>query len=212
MKSTNQLHNGAHNVVFYPRVYAQCHGLKAQYYDIDQYKPFRDILFIKNGLESSAYVDKPLPDKVCYKNAVFSQDLFLNQASHAISYFKESMNVKDEKCTHNILVIINRSNYRRILNVSRLLEISKDMGYDAREVFMEKLTMNEQTQLIHCTSILIGVTGAGMQWAYFMRNDSGVIEIAWPHKEWAFFFTGKGGNLYSLHHLINVKINMQRTI
>ena len=74
-----------------------------------------------------------------------------------------------------------------------LKQIGTSLGYDTKVALMEKLTLKEQAQLIHCAKVLAGVTGAGLQWAFFMKNYSSVIEIAMPHHDWPFFFTGHGG-------------------
>ena len=83
--------------------------------------------------------------------------------------------------------------------MDELEKVGIEMGYDTRVIFMEKLTLAEQAQLIHCTRVLVGVTGAGLQWAFFMKNHSGVVEIAWPSKQWQFFFTGNGDQVNYYH-------------
>ena len=190
IKSTNQLQEGAQNIVFYQGPLAICEQNKRViYYNLDGYQHFRDILYVKNNLELSAYVDRPDPDKVCYENAVFSKLHFLDKAREAIDYFKSSLDVRDDVCQAKTLTIINRSLYRQILNAEDMKKIAEDLGYNAKIVQMEKLTLKEQAQLIHCTDVLVGVAGAGLQWAYFMKNHSSVFEIAWPQKEWLFFFS-----------------------
>ena len=197
IRSTNQLHGESKNIVFYPSPYAMCEEDKRIiYHNPDKFKTFRDLLFIRNKLELSASLDKPQPDKVCYKNAVFSNIHFLDKAKEAIAYVKYSLDVSDRPCKPKTLTIINRSSYRTILNADQLLKIAKDLGYNAKVVYMEKLTIKEQAQLIHCTNILVGVAGAGLQWGYFMKDNSTVFEIAWPDKEWHFFFSATNGSKY----------------
>jgi adenomatosis polyposis coli protein len=201
MKSTGQLRPGANNVVFYPEPYAICDHSKLYYHNIDKFKAFRDVLFIKNKLESSAFTDQPGPNKICYRNAVFSKGLYLDKAAEAVSYFKSKMDVKEDVCQQKSITIINRSNYRRILKTEDLEKVGKELGYITRVVAMEKLTIQEQTQLIHCTSILVGVNGAGMQWTSFMQDHTGVIEIGWPDKDWPFYYSGSGSKFhcFSIH-------------
>ena len=192
MNRTNQLHSEAQNIVFYPAPYAFCEKDKRViYHNPDKYKHFRDVLHIKNKLELSAYVDKPDPNKVCYENAVFSRDLFIEDGRGAWEYFKKVSNIRDDVCKPKTLTIINRSLYRKILNVDKLMSIAKEFGYNPKEVLLEKMTIKEQAQLIYCTNVLVGLNGAGLQWAYFMKDNSAVFEIAWPEKEWLYIFTSR---------------------
>ena len=36
--------------------------------------------------------------------------------------------------------------------------------------------------------VMVGVQGAGLQWAVFMPPSSHLVEIAWPQKHWGFYF------------------------
>ena len=195
IKSTNQLQEGAQNIIFYAGPYALCERDKrVVYFNVDKYKYFRDLLYIKNKVELSAYVDRPDPDKICYENAVFSGNFFLHKAVNAIDFFKNSLDIRDDVCQPKTLTIIDRSTYRRILNTKEIKTIAEDLGYHVTIAVMEKLTLKQQAQLIHCTDVLVGVTGAGLQWAYFMKNHSTVFEIAWPEKEWYFFFSSNSSS------------------
>ena len=194
IKSTNQLHQKAQNVVYYPAPYALCDTDRIIYYDPDKFKHFRDILYIKNKVELSAFVDQPHPHKICYRSAVFSSELFLTEAKEAIDYFKMSLNIRDDVCEPKTVTIINRSTYRKILNAEKLQKIAEELGYITKVVYMEKLTLKEQAQLIHCTNVLVGVTGAGLQWAYFMKDNSAVFEIAWPEQQWPYLFSETTGS------------------
>ena len=204
VKNTDQLNYGARNIAFYRGVYGICPAVKKYiYHNLDNYLYFLKILQVKNKLELSAFTDRKEPINVCYRNAVFSSELFLEQAPQAIQYFKEQIGVSENICQSEkpVMVILQRSKYRRILNIGKIKIVGEALGYNVKIVAMEKFTMKDQAQLIQCTRILAGVTGAGIQWSFWMKNHSGVIEIAWPQYEWPFFFSGSAGNKLSCPYI-----------
>ena len=195
IKQTGRLHEGVSNIVFYPFVYAICHSGQYWYHDIFRYEIFKKILRVETHPEHSLFTDKQEPDGMCYKNAVFSSDMFLDKATEAVDYFKSALNVTDDSCEPNTenLVILDRTRNRRIVNIEALKKVGESLGYNTKVVIMEHLSWKEQTQIIHCAKILAGVTGAGLQWSFFMKDNSGVVEIAWPHQDWPLFFAGQTG-------------------
>ena len=48
--------------------------------------------------------------------------------------------------------------------------------------------------------LMVGVQGAGLQWAVFMPEGSVLLEVAWPHKKWPFFFK-RYVTPYGIHHV-----------
>jgi len=80
------------------------------------------------------------------------------------------------------VIIIERKD-RRIPNIQDLTKAAEQMGFKhVQVVALERLTVREQMANLVATDILIGVHGAGLQWAIFMRPGSAVIEISWPKK------------------------------
>ena len=46
-----------------------------------------------------------------------------------------------------------------------------------------------QMKIVAESCVLVGVQGAGLQWAIFMPPvQSSVIEIAWPQLRWSYFY------------------------
>ena len=158
-----------------------------------RYQQLFDMLGIHDFTRESLYPDKRYPGRTCYRNAVFSSGVHPEHARDAVEFIQEKLNVNKKGCPKKQLTIVVRKNYRRILNLRQLTKVATDLGYTVRAVALEKYTFAEQAQLIYCTEILVGVTGAGLQWAYFMRSHSGLIEIAWPECAWPFFFHGDEG-------------------
>ena len=62
------------------------------------------------------------------------------------------------------ILIINRSE-RKILNLDDLLAQLKRSGFvKSRTILLEDYSVQEQTLLMTCADLLIGVQGAGLQW------------------------------------------------
>ena len=68
------------------------------------------------------------------------------------------------------------------------------------------------TQMRYATSscVMIGVQGAGLQWAVFMPSGCTLIEIAWPQQHWGFHFINYV-QPYGIRHFslrsTNVRVN-----
>ena len=46
-------------------------------------------------------------------------------------------------------------------------------------MYFEDLSIKEQIQLVHCTDILIGIHGAGLEHYRFMRPNTALIQVGW---------------------------------
>jgi len=192
IKNSNRL-NSKGNDIFPASPIGFCPG-KFVPFDMTMSKSFLGMLGVDN-VDQSVYQDNMYPDRVCYKDAVFNSDLHLDKALDAINFIKEKLSVVDECEDENLMTIAQRDSYRKILNVGELRNIAIEMGYKEKVVMFEKLSLSQQAQLIHCTKVLVGIQGAALTWANFMKNNSGLIEIAWPKKGWHFYFTvNKGFN------------------
>jgi len=55
-------------------------------------------------------------------------------------------------------------------------------------VILEKMSLKEQMTITANTRIMVGVQGAGLQWATFMSPGSTFIEISCPQKYWYPFY------------------------
>jgi len=60
--------------------------------------------------------------------------------------------------------------------------------------------VRSQAALAASTRIMIGVEGAGLQWAVFMPAGSVLIEIAWPNNYWCFYYK-RQVTKYSIRHV-----------
>lgn len=50
--------------------------------------------------------------------------------------------------------------------------------------------------------VMVGVQGAGLQWAVFMPPSSHLVEIAWPQKHWGFYFQDYVRQYGITHHKV----------
>ena len=49
------------------------------------------------------------------------------------------------------------------------------------------IPMKEQLEVTYCSRVFVAPHSAALQWPYFMRPNSSVIEIAWPQFGWDYF-------------------------
>jgi len=76
------------------------------------------------------------------------------------------------------VVIIGRP-VRQILNIKELAAEAEQLGFEKVSIIdFAELPVLDQLNTIIDTDILIGVQGAGLQWAIFMQPRSVLVEIA----------------------------------
>jgi len=51
------------------------------------------------------------------------------------------------------------------------------------------MSVTDQLSTVASSDILVGVQGAGLQWAIFMPPKSTLIEIVWPQKYWGAYYS-----------------------
>ena len=91
------------------------------------------------------------------------------------------------------MVLLQRQPNRRILNTDELFNMTRstDRPLSISSVVMETLSFTEQLRVARCARVMIGVQGAGLQWAMFMKPGSALIEIAWPRKGWSYYYSDR---------------------
>ncbi len=147
--------------------------------------------------------------QMCFKNAVFyrsdvtSKKRMTEKLSSWNSFYRRDMaNYIIEKrgihydnvtCSMSRLVtIVERPKDRLILNIKKIVNSIRSANIaNVTLARMETLTIDQQIQLVHCSDVYVGVHGAALQWAMFLRKGSTLIEIAWPDNNWTFRFTGE---------------------
>ncbi len=111
----------------------------------------------------------------CFRNAVFGWAP--TDSGQIVDYLATKFPFDSNKCKPKQIIIIQRS-HRLILNVDQLKQAAIELGYNNVEVVdFSKLTLLDQYQLTRCTRILVGINGAALQWAVFMKPGSGMLEL-----------------------------------
>lgn len=130
-----------------------------------------------------------IPDKTCFKDAVFGVANFLpNNSRMAVDHVLKSFNIDRAACQKNVLTVIQRT-YRRILNPADLMKVAEEVGFsNVQLVTLEELSVEQQAKVAACSRVIVGVQGAGLEWAIFMKEKSTLLEISWPKKFWAAYF------------------------
>ena len=88
-------------------------------------------------------------------------------------------------CTSYKVTLLRRLTSRHILNIAELAEAIRQHGYDVQIVSFEGKTIQEQLEILHCTSVFIAVQGAALAWMIFLPQNAMFIEIwfqGWPQR------------------------------
>ena len=155
--------------------------------DLKRYEFFLQLLNV--NMSHDVYYNTP--PNTCFSRGVFgTNDLLPKQDARWPIDFIKAKQTKNISCVHNSssLVIIQRE-YRNILNVDDLKGVAMSLtGYTTQVVAFHALSVQEQLAVASCSQVMVGVQGAGLQWAMFMNSGSTLIEIAWPEKHWDFYY------------------------
>ncbi len=143
-----------------------------RYYSRDLYKDFLFALGIRPGF--GMFFNETV--NTCFRNAVFGWAP--TASATVVDYLATKLPFDSYKCKPKQIVIIQRSK-RLILNVDQLKKAAIQLGYKNTDVVdFAKMTIFDQYQLTRCTRIMIGINGAALQWALFMRPGSGLMELS----------------------------------
>jgi len=131
---------------------------------------------------------------VCYTNAVFGNIGSAGQRE-VVNYLLRFTNRSDEMCTPGTITIVQRV-ARKILNIEALVNAIKHIPNTHTQVviFEHIPNMLEQLRIVRCTDLLIGVQGAGLQWAMFMRPNTALLELYWKYWKRIYSNILKGSN------------------
>ena len=193
MKLTGRLHKNYTNQILYRSTH---------YYNVTQYEQILHTLPINKKHYGFVY-ETP---NTCYPYGVFGT-VGKGNKREVVDYVLKKVNITQSTCSHSVILVQRRN--RRILNMAEVLQTARYIGYtDARIVYMENYKVDEQLKLAACARIIVGVHGAGLQWAIFMPMGSTMIEVAWPKKHWPYFY---GSGLES-NGINPIEINPEKVI
>jgi len=187
IKQANKLRQGSHNQILYRRPSGL---LDAETNACSNYTIFEPILstLYANDFHDVFYRAKP---GSCYSSAVFgTTPINIKKPREVVRHVLHSLNITGSRrrSPADYVTFIQRTN-RLIGNIDELVLAAQSVGFrNVRIVTLEHLTAHEQTRIASSSRVMIGVQGAGLQWAVFMPAGSTLIEIAWPYKHWGFYF------------------------
>ncbi len=174
LKITNQLGVSDGSYLYF-REYNEGIGnwfIYNRYYNRDLYKDFLFALGIRPGF--GMFFNETV--NTCFRNAVFGWAP--TATADVVDYLATKLPFESNKCKPKQIVIIQRSK-RLILNVNQLRQAAIQLGYNNTDVVdFADMTLLDQYQLTRCTRIMVGINGAALQWAVFMKPGSGLMELS----------------------------------
>jgi len=199
LKSTNQLHKGMKNRI----IYRTEHPPHVR-------KKFKELIpSLYPTKHNDAYYK--LPTNTCFSSVVFGAENTLRRNRDAVDHALSELNIREQTSAEikDCIVLIQRK-YRRIININDLKKAAIAVGYKrAKVVDFENMSVKEQMTVAANCRLMLGVHGAGLQWAIFMPPDSTLIEISWKH--WRPFY--RFVETYNINHInlnaSDVRVNWQ---
>jgi len=179
MKSSNRLHEGMNNQILYKSSFPLASRQK--------FEEILRTLYIKDLHD----VVHRLPTNTCYSSAVFGAKNNLHRNRDAVDHVISRLKISSPATCDDIyssIVFIERTN-RRIINIADLEQSARAAGFKSVKIVkFENMSVKDQITLAANTRVMVGVQGAGLQWAIFMPSGSVLIEISWPQKYWFKYF------------------------
>ena len=98
-------------------------------------------------------------------------DAVRNQAEMAF-------NLDKVVCSAYKVVLLKRLGTRKILNIDELATVIRQRrGFDVDVVSFEGMTIQQQLEILRCTSLFIAVQGAALAWMLFLPQNAMFVEI-----------------------------------
>jgi len=118
---------------------------------------------------------------------VFGAENTLSRNRTAVDHVLTGLKIvkRPNEDINNCIVIIKRK-HRRIVNTNELEAAAIEVGFNLVEVvYLEQMSVKRQLTMVANAGIIVGVHGAGLQWAIFMPAGATLIEVAWPQNYWS---------------------------
>ena len=90
-----------------------------------------------------------------------------------------SFNLNRVVCAKYKVVLVKRLGSRHLLNIDELATVIRQQrtGFDVDVVSFEGMTIQQQLEILRCTSLFIAVQGAALAWMIFLPQNAMFIEI-----------------------------------
>ena len=89
-----------------------------------------------------------------------------------------TFNLSQVVCATYKVTLLNRLGTRRILNIDELATVIRQQrGFDVDVVSFEGMTIQQQLEILRCTSLFIAVQGAALAWMLFLPQNAMFVEI-----------------------------------
>ncbi len=169
-------------------LYVSPHDLEPRMQDCRSTTRYQEFLWLLNFEKFHDAFFRIEPD-TCYGHGVFGLRNFNKNRRDAVEYVLEQANISYRDCPIGDVITIVERQFRRILNIHELKTSAESMGYNNVQVVrLSDHTVLEQMRMAACSTVWVGVNGAGMEWSIFMRAKSTLIEIAWPRLPGGFLY------------------------
>ena len=170
---TNRLDSTVPNQLFYRDPL-----MEIPYDDCNYFHRYEDLLFsLSIQPQHQSYHD--VVPNTCYQNAVFGWKPW--RTEEVTQYVINKMGIRKDMCKNGTVTLVQRR-FRRVLNMEDLQDATLRSNFSSVQIVMfEDMSLKNQIQTAYCTDILIGIHGAGLQWASFMKPGTGLIELGWHY-------------------------------
>lgn len=206
VKRANKLHVGAANQVIYRVPSNLTEASTRGCYNKTLFEDVLATLYITEFHD----VFYHMKTNSCFSSGVFGITATINNPRMVVDHVLQQLNITVPPAVDCYVTIVQR-NHRRIINARELAKAVKLMGFrKVRIVNLERMEVKAQARVAASSRVLIGIQGAGLQWAAFMPAGSSLIEIAWPYKFWGFYFRNYVTQYQIAHHELyaqHVRVN-----
>ena len=154
---------------------------------------FEEFMFAL-GIHDGHDIYHNAPSNICFKKAVFGQKYEHNKREITDFIIQKFSGREPINCQPKTITFIDRKSYRKILNLEELKQAALDLHFpNVNVVYLEELDFYQQYSVARCTDILVGITGAGLEWCAYMKTGRGIIELTYEKRNFEPIFHNNKG-------------------
>ena len=126
-------------------------------------------------------------DPICFKTAVLGSpnpySVTVSEWRSFLTSFKKRMRLPERQLPKSEsdyqIILIERKNSYRILNVDDVMKSLKEISSNTRLVVWEDMDVMQQLQTATLSDVIIGTHGSGLTWSALLPLGGSIIEL-WP--------------------------------